>query len=589
MAFSESITVNAFNPREKDSPRSRIERMLDTAGSFAGGGIPGLSQLIDLFGGGGGSGNIQPPLGAGGPSAQQSPAPEQGGNNVNDIMDILRNLDLSAYQGGSPGFPGGATPGSIASGGGLVTNVGGADFGRFVPGYGQGAPFDFSSLFGLAGQDPISRFQPPPGGPGGGGGGVRLGGRPGGGGGGGGVQSQQGPAQGLLNNYFSGPAPSFDPGLMGQIQGIMGNSQDMYGGFADQIGGSADPVMQLILGALGPPGAGGGFGGGFGGGGGFSFGGGGGAGGGLSNPDISLKAISPEAQALIDQMTDSRRGELGLARQEASGRSLSDLFGRGIPRSTMAMDQQGRLQYGHEQALQQALAAGAEQTLGAMLADQQARTSLGQSRLGAEAQLGAANASAGASAYGASMGAQSDAYRSQLGLLGSLFGDRSSALASAFGATQGANSGFAGLMGDIGLGQLGALSSRANTALGAVESQNQLNASRYASDAGVRSSQIGANAQLGSARIGQQTALANLPFENSLATSRFQQDEYARMQEGIFRLLGLDQDRYAVDRGYAGQVDSARLGRPREPSTMDRILSILGIAGSAYGAYRGSR
>ncbi len=494
----------------------------------------------------------QPPQGG---SQQVDPNQQQQQPNWDDL---LRQLQQYQQQ------QGGATPGASGTYGG-PGNVGNpAGYGTYIPGYNPQQPLDMTELMRLAGGNPLADLQA--GTVHAGGGGQHAGG------GGGGANAPDASARALLNQLFTGGAQQFDPALMAQIQGLQGTSQGQYGALPGQIGGAQDPIMALIMGELANGStAAGNFSGGYGGGGGSSLGM-------LSSPDISLKAISPEAQALIDQMTHANVGNLNLSRQAASGQALADLFGRGVPRSTIATDQFGRLQYGHEQALQQTLAAGNQQTLGAMLADQQARTELGKSQLGAEAQIAAANASAGASGFAASLAAQSDAARARLGLLGDIFGARSSALSSAFGAEQGANQGFADAYTRAGLGQLSAETDRGKTALGLVDSQNSLRAAMAAASA----SRYGADAGVRQALIGQQTTLANLPFENQLKALGFQQSEAARFQDGILKLLGIDLDKYLGDTAANAQIQSAKIGKPAQPSFLDKLIGVGGTLGAAY-------
>jgi hypothetical protein len=480
---------------------------------------------------------------------------------VEPSIQTIRIDDLLPLLGQRMGA-GGSTPGAPSlPGPGLITRVSDQDLSRYIPGYAPTAPSDYSALLALGQRDPFAAFADQP--AGGGGRGAGAGGERGG-------QGALGSANQLLNGAFQGGGAQMDPNIMAQIQQLMGASAGQYGQMPGLIGGADDPILRLLLGELGAAGSGlpGG------GGGGFAYGGGS-VGGGLSSPDIALKAISPEAQALINQMTAASKGGLALSREEGSGQALADLFGRGVARSSIALDKMGRLQYGHEQALQQADAAGAQQTLAAMLADQQARTELGKARLGAEASLGAANAAAGASGYAASQGAAVDAMRARLGTLADIFGSRSSALASAFGAQQGANTGFAGVLSDSGRAQLGADSDRLNTAQSFVDSANRLRAAMHDADQQYRGT-------MGAARIGQQTELANLPFQNSLAVAGLQQQESARIQDALLKLLGLDLDRYGMDTAAKAQLDAARASRPREPSTMDKILGVLGGAAGMF-------
>lgn len=508
-----------------------------------------LGILFKLFGN---SPAPTSPSSYGHPDPSQPQQPGRQGSPV-DWQDILRNLQSLSGQGGAQQ---GATPGAFgANGPGLNTRVNPNDFANFLPGYASMGPVDYSALFNLAGQDPLAALAAQ--------GGARGG--AGGGGGAGGQGGAVGAAQNLLGGYFGGGNPAIDPAIKAQIDALQGASASQYGAFPGMIGGGQDPIMALILGELGGNASlSSSFGGGFG-------GGGGGGAYAMPNVDISLKGISPEAQALIDSQTKARTGALDLSRKSTSGQALADLFGRGVERSSIALDKMGRLQYGHEQALQEALAAGSEQTLGAMLADQQARTELGKSQLAAAAQA----ASAAASSAGSGFAAQAQMAGQRLGLLGDIFGSRAGALSSAFGSQQAANTGFAGILGDVGLGQLDALGQRASTATNLIDSQNSLRAAFN----NAAQSRASANDV---ARIGQQTALANLPFQNQLAASQFQQSEAARLQQGILALLGIDLDRYLGDTAANAQVSSARLGRPSEPSWLDRLLGIGGTLGAAY-------
>lgn len=79
----------------------------------------------------------------------------------------------------------------------------------------------------------------------------------------------------------------------------------------------------------------------------------------------ALPTLDPETMASLQAMTDASRGAVDMQYETDKQALLNDLFGRGMQRSTIALDQGGRLDYGHAQAIRQALADAATRELGA--------------------------------------------------------------------------------------------------------------------------------------------------------------------------------------------------------------------------------
>ena len=408
--------------------------------------------------------------------------------------------------------------------------------GQFL-GFPRGAGGIDPAMFGGGGAVDFSNFLIPPGGGGGGGGGRGRQDMSGQG------QSQAAGNQFLTDAFQNMPDFSIDPNLQGMINGLVQQGAGGYDQFSNQL--LNNPFMGAMAGMLG--GGGGGFGGG-----GYSSGGGG-----SYNPNVAYRDIPPHMVELLENMRNANIGRLDMQTADLQDSMVADLFGRGVQRSDLALDEVGRLNYGQGQLMNDLNAAIDAQRMGLIENDLNSQTAIAQSQIAAAAQRAAAASSAGAQRFGA-----------QAGLLGSMFGDYSRSLASGFGANQGALTNFAGILGDIGLGEAG-LNQGAFLGLGdfatrANESQDDLAGDRAAANASRYGAQLGYNSNMLGYGLDQQRL--NNDF--------------------LFNMLnfGEGQRQFDADLGLRNRIFEQGI-----PDDSDRWLALLGMLGGAAGNYFGNR
>lgn len=471
----------------------------------------------------------------------------------------------------------------------------GIDYG-VIPGYQEIAPYNFEELWGQI-------F----------GGGNRGGG---GGGGGGGVQATSNPANDYLNQLFGGGIneigkmnPDFVNNIFG-LQGQSGTNFDLFNStlaqlgnrYNTQIGGTGDKLLEYLMGdaglGTGGPAAGVGF-----------SGGGGintlGIGGLLANlPEFqareirtALPELSPELASELDIIKQAQLADFERLRSEQNSELMTQLFGRGVQRSTVAGDALNRANESQERTRLQVLSEdvarrlgirtdeaerilagdtaslGAEaQTFGNRL---QALSSMYGSELGAQASAVASSASAGASAAASRSALEGDRlralasiYGSQVGGLEGLFGSQVGGLASGFGTQQGSINNFADLFGQLTLGGQGNEINKylglGNIAGGILNTQTQAQAQKEAS-------RYSANVQR---ELGLQ--------QNQLGYLEWMEDVANRFQGGM-----MDQTNFDLQRELAQlQGDVSRYGARQagQESGTDwgQILGTLAMAAATY-------
>lgn len=398
-------------------------------------------------------------------------------------------------------------------------------------------------LLALLFQDPGSVPQAPRGNA------PRAGG--GGGGGNGSNSAALGASDNFLAQMFANGAPDFsiDPALQQMINSLVSQGQGGYGQFSNQIGAGSQGVggnqlLSLILGELGVGGGNGGNG--FGGG---SFGVSSGRG--VSAPNVSFRDIDPAVRAELERMTAARRSELELQSSDREGRLVAEMFGRGVERSSTALDQLGRLNYGESALLEQLLASEADQIVQLMSQQYGGDVALAQAAMAANAQRSAAG-----------IGANAQLQAARMGTLADLFGIQTGALSQGFGASQASLTDFAGTLANLGLGEqqlnqggfLGLLDSGTRFR----ESSDRLAGDRAAASASRFGSQLGYN--------------ANMAALNEQALGR--------QQNALLEMLGLDQNRYLADRDFDLRQQMFNDSRVDDS---DRWWALLGSLGQSFG------
>ncbi|MEM3145986.1 MAG: hypothetical protein QW838_02880 [Candidatus Nitrosotenuis sp.] len=76
-----------------------------------------------------------------------------------------------------------------------------------------------------------------------------------------------------------------------------------------------------------------------------------------------FQALPPDARAALSAMTRAAQERTALVREQENQQLVADLFGRGVPQSTIALDQAGRLTYGHSALEAQIMADAAQREL----------------------------------------------------------------------------------------------------------------------------------------------------------------------------------------------------------------------------------
>jgi hypothetical protein len=284
-------------------------------------------------------------------------------------------------------------------------------------------------------------------------------------------------------------------------------------------------------------------------------------GGGGSIADVNLEDLDPAVIAQIEKMTAGRRAELDLASQDRQSEMMSQLFGKNLEQSSVALDKLGRLDYGESQLLDQILKGEGDQILQAMFQDQNVRRDLAIAGM----QRQGAMAGAGASQYAADQQLKGMGLNALGGLIGTQFGT----LADVFRTTQGAQTeGFGGLLAGLTSGfgdQMASNASFGNTlaSMGLGLGELALGGQRNAIDA----AQVRNQGNLDLMGLNQQGALAQ--------------------QQMLMALLGMGND-FDISRMQAdAAIRGAELGQPRGASSWDKFLGLAGLAAQTYGAWKG--
>lgn len=463
-----------------------------------------------------------------------------------------------------------------------------------IPGYEEQAPIDFNQWYNTI-------F---------GGGGNR-----GGGGGGGTVPGSTSGANDYLNNLFSGGIEGvgqLDPNFINNIFSLQGDMGGNYGDFNQslaalgsqynkQIGGTGQNLLDYLMGSMGNTPV---------------SGGGGGGGGGVSTMGIGgILASLPEFQAreirtglpeldaaLAEEMNVIKQSQLAdfeNIRAEQNSELMTQLFGRGVQRSTVAGSAVNRANESQERTRLAILSEDVARRLGirkdeadrilagdlgSLSSEAQtfgdrlrALTGMYGSEMGAQASAAASSASAGASAAASAAGLEGDRlralssiYGSQVGGLQSLFGSQVGGMSSGFNTQQGAITNFADLFGNLALGGQRAEIDKI-LGLGGI-------------GANILGSQNAANAQLGSARINANAQRQLGTQQNQLGFLNWMNDVQGRWQEGLMGQEGFDLQRELAQ--LQGDVSryGARQGAEASGGGMD-WSSLIGSLAMAYASY----
>lgn len=506
----------------------------------------------DTQGGPGGLGSVGPgytpgqvgiPMnpGGAGPSGDFG----QGGLNLpsteQDLIERLRNMGLGYDQ--QPGAGGAGT----GQGGLNLPNIAGLD--KIFPG-GLGS-------FNLA--DPSASVQAALAQLGLGGGGGGRGGGGGGGGRGGNLFSPEqiqallnastasgvpGASANFLQGAFANPSSmqvGLDPSILALIQGEQGTQSALLERFLAMFQDQNNPFLQALTGA-----------------GGGGYGGMMGGGGDLSAPDIQLRRLDPATLRNLETLRGSELGSFRMASADRQDALRASLFGRGVNRSTVALDEGGRLSYGEDQLLRQIFSDHAQRVTSLEESDAQRRAALAQSQLAANASIRSANASAGASLGAARMNALSNAFSSQLGALGRLFADQT-----------GFNT--AALSGYQDIGQTG-ISSNAGILQQLLSTAGQQTVAREGNTSNLLQQLISSDAQRRAAQIAASASRYNAGLDFALGSGNLANTTNRNLIDIIMGLGGLANQRYGLDLNAQQQAFDQE-----GPSTLDRLGSLLPI------------
>lgn len=434
----------------------------------------------------------------------------------------------------------------------------------------------------------------------------------GGGGGGGGINI--GNAQSFLDNLFTGVGNigNLDPTLLGNIYGLQGDAGQNYTAFGNTLSGLGQQYLgeiggnDLISALLGDVGSGGGRGG-FGGG--FSFQ----AGGGIPQSSIAdlLKQL-PEFQAReirtglpeldgrlaseLDIIKQSQLADFDQFRQDQNAELLTNLFGRGVQQSTVAGEAADRANRSLENTRLDILSEDVARRLGIRkeeadrilagdLGSLQAEagaygdklrslTGIRTSEIGAAAQASAAASAAGASAAGAQAALQGDRlralasiYGSRTGALADLFGSQVGGLTQGLGIQQGAITDFAGLFGNLALGN------------------QQADIERYLGVGNLASGVLNTEAQRRVASANARNSASSAWRNDFLNFLGFQEDVAGRFQSGLMGQGGWDLQRELAQL----QSDTSRYNarRGQQDSSSSSWANALGAIAQVAAAYYG--
>jgi len=441
----------------------------------------------------------------------------------------------------------------------------------------------------------------------------------------------------FLRQLFGGGAPGLDEGLLGsarqfgrrasgfnlgQLDQLLGDPtsgltglgelQGLLGGrtqeFSDILGGN--DILSQLLGSV------------------DLGGGGGGAGGpdiqellasiGLSPGDRSdqslfggdsgglnfdfenlakLRDLDPSVQGELDAIKKAQLGQFESFRGEERDKLLTQLFGKGVNRSTVAGEAGGRLSESLENTLLNIEGQAAERSLGlrgdqtnralqGALAGLSSDTALTQSRLGARtSREGTADQIRGQladSQQNRNAAANADSEAARLGLIGNIFGSQSGALASIFGSEAGALSNLAGANAGATANIFGSRSGALGNAFGdlagnqvdlagifaGLAGQDQATQSNFLANLGGTAGGVlsGVNANATQGALGNQQALLQL--------LGIQQQDFGQRQSGFLTQQGFDLDRFIA--GLQARTNQNIAGRGGA-STVDRFIGIMGV------------
>lgn len=307
-----------------------------------------------------------------------------------------------------------------------------------------------------------------------------------------------------------------------------------------------------------------------------------------------LRQLDPSVQGELDAIKASQMAEFEQFRGEERDKLLTQLFGKGVNRSTVAGEAGDRLSRSLERTLLDIEGQSAERELGlrseqtnralqGALAGLQSDTALTAERLGAKTsrenvrdQLRAGLLESSKNREAAT---SSESEAAKLNLIGNIFGSQSGALANIFGSEAGALAGLAGAntagLSNVAGSQAGALSSAfsnlanipadlAGQFLNLAGQQQATQSGFLGNLAGVAGGLLGgANANALQGALGNQGALLQL--------LGLQQGAQGLTQQGILTQQGFDVDKFIAQLQAQSGLDIAGMNKP---SSFDKLLGI---------------
>lgn len=286
-----------------------------------------------------------------------------------------------------------------------------------------------------------------------------------------------------------------------------------------------------------------------------------GGGGGISMPAapnidyrmdrVELKELPPEIMAMMEANREQDTAALKLQRDQQNDALLSGLYGKGVNRSTVALDEAGRLNYAQDVALGEIRKSFNEQVMGGMNAQADRFAGLEAARMQANAQVAAAAQHAGASAAAAR------------------FSAASSALASVFGSQTNYNANLIDNYTSAGNNEVNAnVSYQNNLVTSATNNLNNLRSNQTSifntqtqTQAQIKAARISANAQLKAAAMSYDLGQDRLAFDRENAAANLNLEWWKAM-------TGSDQAQQQINQN--------------STSDMDKFLQILMTLGGAY-------
>lgn len=441
--------------------------------------------------------------------------------------------------GGNPfDLPLGAGSGGSEIPAGFGSNAGFGDFQNFIDNFDFSGGFNFGELFNTL---------------------IGLG--PTGGG------NTAGSAQ-FLQNLFGQGAPGLDPNLLNTALGFANNANaTSLEDFAELIGGPEDfndllGFDSIIAQLLGDESLFGGGGGSFSGGTApFSFFGGGGGGGVSFDPAefAKLQALDPGLAEELAKIKEAQLAQFETFRNEEKSKLLTQLFGQGVNRSTVAGEAGDRLLSSLENTLLNIESADVQRALDLRTEKSNRFLQGGLAKLQSDTSLAGQRASGAAAAGAAASANKTQLALGKLGLLGDLFGFKSGALSDVFGSQANA------------LSNAFNTGAQANISAADIFSQlagvDQSNQTDFFTGLGNIAGNLlgGANTNATQAGLGNQQGFLNL--------LGLQNDLFGLLQQGFLTQQGFDVDKFIAQLNANTQTGIASAN---QPSFFDKLLGAGG-------------